>query len=69
MPIFIESLLRAGLQVFVGWLISKGVVDSAAAASFVDSAVTFGGAIVLGIGSLIWSVISKKKALATIPGA
>jgi hypothetical protein len=67
MTVFIESFLRAGLQIFVGWLIAKGIVDAESASAFVDAAVAFGGAIVLGIGSLIWSIISKKKALDTPP--
>jgi len=67
MNVFIESFLRAGLQIFVGWLIAKGIVDAESASAFVDAAVAFGGAIVLGIGSLIWSILSKKKALDTPP--
>lgn len=67
MQIFIDNFIRAGLQIFVGWLIAKGLVDAQSAAAFVDAAVAFGGAIVLGIGSLVWSIISKKKALNTPP--
>lgn len=59
------GIIRGTVQVGAGILVSKGILDAATVGSFVDS--TTGlivGAIVFA-GTLVWSLISKKKALDT----
>ena len=59
------SLIRGSVQAGAGVLVSKGVLDAATVGSFVDSttALIVGGIVFL--GTLVWSLISKKKALDT----
>lgn len=63
----IESAVRGGIQFVVGYLVLKGIIDQEAATAFVASSVTVFVGIVTALGTLAWSVISKKKALATVP--
>lgn len=59
------SLIRGTVQAGAGILVSKGVLDAATVGSFVDgtTALLVGAAVF--VGTLLWSLISKKKALDT----
>lgn len=57
------SLARAALQVFTGYLLTKGWIDAETAAEFLNSGTTVLAGILLGVGSVVWSIIDKKKLL------
>lgn len=63
------SIVRGGVQVAAGFLASKGIIAAAGVTPFVD-AVT--GAIVgllVFLGTIGWSLVSKKAALEKEPPA
>ncbi len=65
--IVLGSVVRGGVQVVAGFLASKGIIDAAGVTPFIDtvSGVVVGGLIFA--ATLVWSLISKQKALDTIP--
>lgn len=61
------TLVRGALQGVAGWLVLKGVVDPAAVGALVDSATGVIVGIAAIVGTYVWSLISKKKALDAEP--
>lgn len=53
----IQVIARAILQGLAGILVSKGLIDGAGAETLIGA--------VLGIGSVVWSLINKKQLLNT----
>jgi hypothetical protein len=63
----VGTVLRGTIQGAAGVLVAKGILTAEAAGPFVEVAITLGAGIVTYVATLIWSAISKKKALDTIP--
>jgi hypothetical protein len=55
----IQVIARAILQGLAGILVSKGLLDGAGAETLIGA--------VLGIGSVVWSLVNKKQLLNTPP--
>lgn len=55
----IQVIARAILQGLAGILVSKGVLDGTGAETLIGA--------VLGIGSVVWSLVNKKTLLNTPP--
>lgn len=59
------SIIRGTVQAGAGILVSKGILDAATVGSFVDSTTALIVGAIVFAGTLVWSLISKKKALDT----
>ena len=58
---FVESLVRAGMQVLAGYLIGRGVIDASAAEGLVGGGVS--------IAAVIWSWLTHVGSNQTLPPA
>ena len=63
------SLVRGGVQVVAGVLASKGIIAVAGVAPFVDAVTGAVVGLLVFLGTLGWSSVSKKTAIEKMPPA